>query len=164
MMSYLVHLPKVARPGSADGLERMVLVKDRFHWLAFLVPLVWLLVNRLWLAFLALLAVGVLLGAGGPALGLHEAVTVAIELLLALGVGVFAADLKSRGLVRRGLPLAGVATGRDEEEAMRRFTDRWLAGAAPALPGPTAPASPTPRRPLAGSTIVGGLFPRTGRA
>lgn len=163
MISYLVHLPAAARPGSADGLDRIVLVKDRFHWLAFVLPLLWLLFNRLWLAFLVVLAAGVALGVAGSLLNLPEPLVIALEALMAIGLGVFAAELKSRGLARRGLPLAGVATGKDEDEAMRRFADRWLAAASqPAPAGPSA-AGTVPTRGAFAAPPVLGLFPEAGR-
>jgi hypothetical protein len=165
MVSYLVHLPAEARPGSADGLDRMVLVKDRFHWLAFVVPLVWLLFNRLWLAFLVVLAASVAIAVATALIGAAEGLTVALELLLALAVGTFAAELRSRGLARRGLTLAGVATGRDEDEAMRRFADRWLTSAADRSPSAGAAASgAAPTRGAFSAAPVLGLFPEAGRA
>jgi hypothetical protein len=160
MVTYLVHLPVESRPGSADGLDRMVLVKDRFHWLAFVLPLLWALYHRLWLAFLVLLAAGVALGAAGSLLGLPEVVTIALETLLALATGVFAAELMSRKLERRGLPLVSVVTGRNEDEATRRFTDRWLAGSADA--SPRQGSSAVPRGPFGGPAVMG-LFPEAGR-
>lgn len=165
MISYLVHLPAEARPGSADGLDRMVLVKDRFHWLAFVLPLLWLLFNRLWLAFLAVLAAGVALGIVGSLLSLPDPLVVALEVLMALCVGVFAAELKSRGLARRGLPLAGVATGKDEDEATRRFADRWLTSASepPAPSGMSASGTVPPRGAFAAPPVLG-LFPEAGRS
>lgn len=165
MVSYLVHLPAEARPGSADGLDRMVLVKDRFHWLAFVVPLVWLLFNRLWLAFLVVLAASAAIAVATAMLGAPKGLTVALELLLALALGIFAAELRSQGLLRRGLVLAGVATGRDEDEAMRRFADRWLTSAAyqgPATGAATAGAAPT--RGAFSAPPVLGLFPEAGRS
>ena len=165
MISYLVHLPAEARPGSADGLDRMVLVKDRFHWLALLLPLLWLLFNRLWLAFLVFLAAGVALAVAGSLLSLPDPLVVALEALMALGLGIFASELKSRGLARRGLPLAGVATGKDEDEATRRFADRWLAPhpetTAPA--GSPASAAVPPRGAFAAQPVLG-LFPEAGRS
>lgn len=160
MTSYLVHLPAGARPGSAEGLDRAVLVKDGFHWVALVLPLLWLLFNRLWLAFLGLLAVGLLLAAGGILLGLPEPITIGVELLLALTVALAASDLKSRALARRGLPLADVVVARTEEEALQRFADRWVTGAAEAA-RPATPGS-TPAR--GGSAMpVLGLFPEAGR-
>ncbi|WP_293867941.1 DUF2628 domain-containing protein [uncultured Alsobacter sp.] len=165
MVSYLVHLPAEARPGSADGLDRMVLVKDRFHWLAFLVPLVWLLFNRLWLPFLVVLAATVAVAVADTLLSLPDQLTFALQALLGLGVGVFAAELKSRGLSRRGLPLAGVATGADEDEAARRFADRWLASPTDAaVPTGVAPAAPASGRGTYAAPAVLGLFPEAGRS
>ena len=165
MVSYLVHLPAETRPGSADGLDRMILVKDRFHWVALVFPLVWLLFNRLWLAFLVALAAGVAVAVAASLLGLSEGLVIALELLLALAVGVFAPELRSAGLRRRGLVFAGVVTGRTEDEAMRRFADRWLttAGAAATPAGPSLGTAPPARAAFLAPPVLG-LFPEAGRS
>jgi hypothetical protein len=160
MKVYTVHLPDSARPGEAAGLDRAILVRDGFHWLAAAVPLLWLLANRVWLGFLAVLAVTVAIGVLAATTGIGPGPVLALQLCVALCVGVCAADLKGWSLRRRGLPAVDVVSGRDAEEAERRFFDRWLdAGAAPSRaspPRPTVTAMPT------SPPQVLGLFPEAG--
>ena len=55
MQTYTFHLPRDARPGDADALERADLVKDGFSWGAFFFTVLWFFWHRLWLAGLAVL-------------------------------------------------------------------------------------------------------------
>ena len=87
---YIVHLPEGSARGSRQGLDRAILVKDGFHWLAFLFPLLWPLFNRLWLVFLAVFAIMVGLGIGGRALSAPGWAIGGIEFMLALLLGVAA--------------------------------------------------------------------------
>ena len=77
MTIYTVHMPaEPARSTSAhdtDGrLMRVQLVKDGFHWLALIFPLLWLLFNRIWWGLLAYVVLVVVVLFGGKALGLSD--------------------------------------------------------------------------------------------
>ena len=97
MTAYLV----LASPGAQIPDERSVVIADRFAPIAFFVPVIWLLFNRLWLEAIA--AALVMAGAtmlsgslGQPALGL--ALSLALSLITALeGRGWRAAALQRRG-------------------------------------------------------------------
>jgi len=162
MKVYTVHLPDSARPGDADGLDRAILVRDGFHWLAAAVPLLWLLANRIWLGFLAALAATVAIGVLAATTRLGPGPVLALQLCLAVSVGVCAADLKGWSLRRRGLPAVDVVSGRDAEEAERRFFDRWLDTGA-AVPRATSLRPPAVSAPI-GTPQVLGLFPEAGPA
>ncbi|MCP8938870.1 DUF2628 domain-containing protein [Alsobacter sp. SYSU M60028] len=159
MTVYVVHAPRQAARGSAEGLEKTVLVKDGFHWLAFLFPMLWPLLHRMWWVFLAVLATVLALGVGGRALDAPGWAVGLLELLMAVLMGVFAADLRGWTLSRRGFSAVDVVGGRDREEAERRFFTRWLAGAS-RPPAPRPPASYPAAPPPGGVT---GLFPEPGR-
>lgn len=161
MALYTVHLPKNAARGSREGLERAVLVKDGFRWLAFVFPLLWPLFNRLWIVFLAMACLVLGIGLAGRWLEAPEWAIGAVELLLAIAMGVCASELKTWTLSREGMPAVDVVTGVDEEDAERRFFARWLAGASQApVRGPMQPA---PFFPPPGPQHVTGLFPEPGR-
>jgi hypothetical protein len=160
MKVYTVHLPDSARPGDVAGLDRAIFVRDGFHWLAAVLPLLWLLANRIWLGFLAVLAATVAIGALAATNTIGPAPVVALELCLAVFVGVCAADLKGWSLRRRGLPAVDVVSGRDAEEAERRFFDRWL-DAGPAAARPGVARLPVTAMPT-GTPQVLGLFPEAG--
>ena len=66
MAIYVVMEPR--RGAEADE----VYIRDGFHWLGFLLPLVWLLWNRLWIETVLLLAVMLGLGVLGETSGSAE--------------------------------------------------------------------------------------------
>ena len=162
MTIYAVHVPEEASPGSAEDLDRAVLVKDGFHWLALVFPLLWLLFNRCWLASLFFVVVALAIALGGPAIGLGEGAVALLEILLALGIAFHAGDIKSRALERRGLPLAGIVAADGRDEAERRFFARWM-GHASGIAAPPPGPPPAPWRPVPGGPPpVLGLFPQAG--
>jgi hypothetical protein len=160
MAVYGAYVPQEATPGGPEGIDRAVLVRDGFHWLAFLVPVLWLLFNRLWLALAVYILVAVGLGALGQAGLPGPAVTLA-GLLMMLFVGIAAPDLKGWGLERRGLRLADLVSASDGAEAETRFAARWIAHVSRPPASRTAPHSQAPHAP-AGAEPVLGLFPDGG--
>lgn len=165
MTSFLVHVPASCEPGSSEGLDRSVFVKDRFHWLALVFPVLWLIYHRAWLPLLAyvIAAVGVLFAESLA--GLPDQTVLLSQLLINAALVVFAPDVRSRTLTRRGWRLVDVVAAADEDEAARRFYARWLQAAGPArAPGAAAAALP-PRAPVSGmAPPVVGLFPEAGRS
>lgn len=115
MASYVV-----LEPPGRGGEERAVLVRDGFHFLAFLLPLVWLLFNRLWIEALAVFAAGALIGALGTWFGAAAAASV-VSVLLALFVGLEAASLKIAALRRRGWREWGVVEADNARDAEIRY-------------------------------------------
>jgi hypothetical protein len=152
----------VFEPPERDGdavarAERIVFVRDRFTWGAFLLAPLWMLWHRLWLVLLAYLIVMAAVVAGLDRAGFETGARVLIVALIALLIGFEAASLRRWTLRRRGWRELGTVIGDDLESAERRFFDAWVAperksssAAAPAV----RPASPAPD--------VVGLFPRPG--
>lgn len=163
MTLYTVHLPEEAASEEAR-LLRAVLVKDGFHWWALLLPLLWLLFNRIWWGLLAYVALTLGIALLGRALHVPPETVAGVELLVGLFLALVAGDLKSWQLERRGYRIADVVAGRDEEEAERRFFDRATAKAGSAGGPPATPRTPAPpMRPVqAGAQPVIGLFPEAG--
>jgi hypothetical protein len=161
MPVYTVHEPPRKdddRDDDAIALgARIVVVRDGFHFWAFLLAPLWMLRHRMWLeviAWLVLLA-GITFGLQG--LGVGDAGGVAVALLLALLVGIEASSLRRWKLSRRGFANLGVVVGDDLEDAERRFFDSWTAQNEP--PARTPPPLPSPFLGSSSSEIVG-LFPQ----
>lgn len=131
MACYVVMEPP-GRAGSGDA----VLVRDRFSWLAFLVPPLWLLWHRLW--FEALLAVAVLglLVVGGERLGFGPAGFM-LALLAMIYAGLDGPALRLAALRRRGWSEKGVVEAGRLDSAEIRY-----ALAADPMPAEQAPARP----------------------
>jgi hypothetical protein len=100
MKVYTVHLPETARPGDVAGLDRAIFVRDGFHWLAAVVPLLWLLANRVWLGFLAVLAATAAIGALAATLNGLEV------LVFSGGIGEKSAEIRKR--ICSGLGFLGI--------------------------------------------------------
>jgi hypothetical protein len=166
MSVYAVYAPPLKRGQSTSDPERFVFVRDRFSFWAFLLAPLWMLRHRLWLAFILYLVVNVALEIALGTLGASRGVMIAGAALLSLLVGLEAATLRRRALVRRGWSNIGLVIGDDVEAAERRFFDSWITqlprnGKPRASSQPTASA-PNLRRPPASE--VTGLFPEPGAA
>ncbi|MGE0233213.1 MAG: DUF2628 domain-containing protein [Flavobacteriaceae bacterium] len=157
MKIYTVH----RRPGAADtDLNSVRFVPDGFAWWGFLVPLVWLLVKRLWLAAVIFILVSLALGAAITLVGLGDGWAFAATLPVNLFVGLEGRQWLRAKLARRGYVEDGVAAGGSLEEAELSYFSRQGQRLAP--PPPSA-AAQAPARPPAGAQGVG-LFPAAGRS
>lgn len=160
MASWSVYEPPGTEPGSIASADGSVFVKDGWSWGALLVPPVWLLWRRMWLVFLAWLAVALVFGAVETVLNAGTAVTGWAEALFALWFALEANAMRQWTLARNGWRSAGIATGSDRVDAEHRFFARRAGGAAdPAfVPGQASGA----RGPAASrSEAVLGIFPET---
>jgi hypothetical protein len=165
MTIYTVHLPDDPAEERSSRLMRAELVKDGFHWLALIFPLLWLLFNRIWWGLLAYIALVVAIAAGGWAIELPDGTIGALQLLIGLFLGIVGGELKSWQLRRRGLPAVDVVSGSSKEEAERRFFDRLLGRRAEGPPAHNGSGHPAPpARPQAPNQPVLGLFPEAGGA
>ena len=170
MTVYTVYEP----PEGADAdtmarAEKIVFVKEGFNWVALIVPAFWLLFQRMWLELLALLVLVIglqwMLGPGEAGRQVAALVTLGLTVLFAFEAN----DLRGWALRRRGYRFAGVAAGRDREEAERSFFSAWLPqqdrhvrALVPNLQTRTGepPASASPPSRASGADEVIGSFPR----
>jgi hypothetical protein len=170
LKTYLVFEPEGAR--TAETAERVVFVREKFHWLALLFAPLWLLLNRLWLALVFWCAAAVLIAAVcyGFAMSAMSAVAPEVAYLLpSLIVAFEGAALKRFRLRRKGYRETGVVYAESLEAAERRFFERWKqpderAGFAPPPASPTPTPTPIPALPdvSPANQSVLGLFPRPG--
>ncbi len=166
MPTYTVHAPPPRQGETISAPERFVFVRDGFHfWACVLAPL-WLLLHRLWLAFVIYI-VGY--GPVGIALALLRApanTQFLVGLLIALLVGFEASSIWRWTLTRRGWTMLGFVVGEDAELAERRFFAEWskqAAGASATPPASHEPKYSTPMRrgPPSPADVIG-LFPEPG--
>src|SRR6185312_13240144 len=115
MASYVIFEP----PGAMRP-EDAVLVRDGFHWLAFIVPFFWFLWHRLWLeaglVFAAMAGLAALEGVEGM-----PGIVAPVSLLLSLGLGFEAPALWMAALRRRGWREWGVVEAEGRNEAAIRY-------------------------------------------
>jgi len=163
---YSVYEPPTQAPDIAGRAERLAFVKEGFSWVAFLVPILWLLYYRMWVEFilLALIYVALQLAFGSGDQG--QAVVGWASLAIGVLFGFEANDLRAASLERRGYRLVGVASGRGRTDAERSFFGAWLPQQARVAREPERgheprhEAEPGPSRPRGEGEEVIGLFPR----
>jgi hypothetical protein len=139
-------------------------VRDGFHFWAFVLAPLWLLLHRLWLALLIYV-----LGYGALSFVLafarvSSSIQLVVALLVALLMGFEASSIWRWTLNRRGWAMLGFVVAEDAEMAERRFFAEWQKHAADA---PSVPVSeprysaPVRRGPPSPSDVIG-LFPEPG--
>jgi hypothetical protein len=121
MALYSLHLPHDIPSDAVQAAEKLRVVKDGFSWAAFIFPLPWLLINRLWLWSIVFIAASLLLAFAAMALGTSESVLFPSMLLLSLFIGLEAGRLKSEGLIKRGYSQVASLIARNREEAELKF-------------------------------------------
>lgn len=125
MVIFNVHEPPNVSANRLQSAEQLVFVKDGYAWLAALVPPLWLLWKRMWLEFaIYAVATGLLvwLLASAGATNVSNALLLIIQIVFGFEAGA----LYSASLERRGWRVVGTVSGRNAEDAERRFLEMWL--------------------------------------
>jgi hypothetical protein len=146
--------------------EHFVFVRDGFQFWAFVLAPLWLLMHRLWLAFIIYVVGYGLLGVAFAFLRVPASAQLLAGLAIALFVGFEASSAWRWTLTRRRWSALGFVVGEDAEMAEQRFFANW---SRPAFETPTSPAPPPAcgfsvpvrRGPPPPSDVIG-LFPEPG--
>ncbi|OYR12006.1 DUF2628 domain-containing protein [Brucella grignonensis] len=144
----------VLEPAGTQSSEKAVFVRDGFYTLALILPVVWLLSQRLWFEAIAALGVTILLGVAGAALDISNAVPL-ITLLFSLFVALEGANWKIAKLKRQSYVEKATIDASDLEEAEIRYFYSFGEVTAPVeAPAPEwAQQAPRPTYSSFGSTI-----------
>lgn len=162
MKTFLVFEP--AEGGRSEATADFVrFVREKFYWSALFFTPLWLLWHALWLAFFGWLLVVTLIAGVASWLGLDPSATAIVVWAPSFLVAFEGAELRRRKLLRHGYRDAGVAIGRDLEEAERRFFADWAerSGAGHGSRPAASPPPPVAMPPMQPGPIVG-LFPEPG--
>jgi hypothetical protein len=119
MAIYVVLEPDAESLSQAQ--EKAVLVRDGFSFNAFLLPVAWLLLHRLWFEALAALALTLAAGALATYLGGHPLLGWTLSLLTQIYFGLEAQTLRIAALRRRGWNLWGPVEAGNKREAELRY-------------------------------------------
>ena len=125
MPVYTVHGPVADGTDARRAADRVVFVRDGFHFWAFVLGPLWLAWHRLWLALLGYVAMMVGVAASLSLLRTGTGTRFTVLLLIALLMGFEAASLWRWTVSRRKWRQLDVVVADDEETAERRFFDRW---------------------------------------
>jgi Protein of unknown function (DUF2628) len=165
MPTYTVHAPQLPRTTDAlRATEQFVFVRDGFHFWAFVLAPLWLLLHRLWLALLIYIVGYGVLGIGLALARAPSNVQLIVALLVALLMGFEASSVWRWTLARRRWVTLGFVVAEDAETAERRFFAEWQKHAADVPSPPQAEqkyAVPVRRGPPSPSDVIG-LFPEPG--
>lgn len=142
MLVFNVYEPPQAAGDRLDRAERLAFVKDGFHWMAALFPVIWLPVKGLWIELVVFIVGAGLLTWALEALGVNNELVSMLFLIAQIIIGFEATNIQGAALERRGWRMAGTVTGRSREECEARFLSTWLAGQpdTPYVPG--TPSTP----------------------
>ena len=164
MATFTVHAPPSLTSDASSSPERFLFVRDGFHFWAFLLAPLWLLLHRLWLALLIYVVGYGVLGFGLALSRVPLNIQMIVALLIALLMGFEASSIWRWTLNRRSWVTLGFVVAEDSETAERRFFAEWQK---PTANAPSAPAieprysTPVRRGPPSPSDVIG-LFPEPG--
>ena len=127
MPVYTVHAPS---PAGADlrATDKFVFVRDGFYFWAMVLGPLWLIWKRLWLALLGWLILAVAIEVVAIKLGGGRSIVTAIEVIVAILMGLEASTLQRWTLSGRKWRQLDVVVADDDESAERRFFDRFTSG------------------------------------
>ena len=112
------------RPSLSQQADAVV-VREGFSFWAFLMPMVWCAYHRAWRPFGVLVTLTVLLALVCGDFGLdNSALMLAMDALVALFVGLAAADLRGSALQRQGFDLVNVVIADKEDTALLRHLEQ----------------------------------------
>ncbi|WP_168197710.1 DUF2628 domain-containing protein [Pseudolabrys sp. FHR47] len=166
MPTYTVHEPPRRKNESVTQPERFVFVRDGFHFWAFLLPPLWFIAKRLWVALILYVIATVALEFGMAWAKVPSTGRVIVEVMLAIVIGFEAATIQRWTLQRRKWKTLGFVVAEDEELAERRFFAAWQQGAAvnnKSFESTTVYAAPVLRGSPSSSDVIG-LFPEPGNS
>lgn len=156
MRTYLVFEPTEGAR-TAEAAERILFVREKFSLTALIFAPIWLLWHSLWLGLFGWFAAITIIGFVAWALNAPATMSTLAGFLPSLVIALEGAELRRRKLLRRGYRDAGVAVGRDRDDAERRFFDRWVAQGRRERPKASiVTLGPAPEIPIIG------LFPEPG--
>ena len=172
MPVYTVHAPVTGNAGIA-ATDKFVFVRDGFYVWATLLGVVWLAWHRLWLALIGWIVLMTAIDVAMMRLGVSPTAIFLVDALLALLMGFEAASVRRWTLSRRNWRQLDIVVADDEEQAERRFFDRWTAKQRALNDQPaTDRGGPPPTRNIPGQAFsrppspphseIIGLFPEPG--
>ena len=122
MLTYTAHrrADPLALDYTRDGQD-VVFIKDGFSWLAFLIPVFWMLWHRLWLPLAAYVSAVALVAVAGYLLPLPDGLTASIGLLANFFMGLEGNNFRRKALAKRGYEEVADIVAQNNEEASFRF-------------------------------------------
>lgn len=108
-------------PWSSASDGDVVIIAEKFNWMAFIFGPFWAFWHGMWRTALVLLVIAAAIGGLGMLAGLTTDLVSVLQLLVQIGLGLWANDLRRAALARRGYVERAVVAGRNGEEAEHRY-------------------------------------------
>ena len=125
MKTFTVHEPLDPATDLLKRADQLVFVKEGVAWFALFFPLLWLLVQRMWLVLVLFILAGIGVSFATVQLGGNEQIASWAFIALTLLFAVQANDLRRWNLSRRGYRMVAAVAGRNRDECERRFFADW---------------------------------------
>ncbi|HHZ07508.1 MAG TPA: DUF2628 domain-containing protein [Rhizobiales bacterium] len=134
-----------------EGHEKAVFVRDGFTMVGFLLPVVWLLWQRLWIEGALAIGAALLLAAAEGSGGSFALAPPLVSILLSIYVGLEGPALRIAALRRRGYADRGVV----EADSLDEAEIRYYAGVDPAGRDAIVTMAASPSRPAVAGPALG---------
>ncbi|MFN3170572.1 MAG: DUF2628 domain-containing protein [Hyphomicrobiales bacterium] len=125
MRTYSIFAPPVMAGTVEEDAQSLVFVRHGWSLAALFVPLIWMLVRRLWWVLLAYLVV--VIGIQVLSFAVPDLVTTGLSVAVAIVVFVEAGQLRLESMAVKGYREIAVLEARNRDEAERVFFTQWLA-------------------------------------
>lgn len=125
MRTYSVFAPPVMAGTVEEDAQSLVFVRHGWSLAALFVPLIWMIVRRLWWVLLAYLVV--VIGIQVLSLAVSELVTTGLSVAVAIVVFVEAGQMRLESMAAKGYREIAVLEARNRDEAERVFFTQWVA-------------------------------------
>ncbi|MEO0385739.1 MAG: DUF2628 domain-containing protein [Pseudomonadota bacterium] len=125
MRTYSVFAPPRMAGTLEEDAQSLVFVRHGWSLAALFVPLIWMLVRRLWWVLLAYLVV--VIGIQVLSLAVSDLVTTGLSVAVAIVVFVEAGQLRLESMAVKGYREIAVLEARNRDEAERVFFTQWVA-------------------------------------
>ena len=125
MKTFTVHEP--AEPAS-DPLKRadqLVFIKEGVAWLALFFPVIWLLVQRMWLVLVLFILAAIGISAAVTSIGADQQIAAWATIALGVLLAFQANDLRRWKLDRKGYRMVAAVAGNSRDDCERRFFADW---------------------------------------
>ncbi len=127
MLTYSVYLPSKEYRTTLAKVDDLVFINQSLPWLAVFSPLLWAVLNRLWVV--AFVLIGILVLVNGMfslleiGIGAQLVIILLFNLLFALEAGRIWQWILEQ---KKGYHFEGFVTGDSETDCQRRFLEQWL--------------------------------------
>ena len=109
------------KPEASEPTDRVVLLRDGFHWGVFIFNALWFIWQRRWATLLFYMIAATALVMIADALHVSHTVSVLMQIFLNLLLAYEVNDIQGWLLRRRGYRFAGILTAESEMKAERRY-------------------------------------------